>query len=181
MERSQTIRRCIAAILTVMLIFTAMPIQVIAEKNDHTITVSSENGVIEKAAKPKSIKITGSRYVAKGKKIILKATVSPAGASQKVTWKSANKKIAMVSSSGVVKGIKSGKVKITGAVETTPVVVVYPAETEFRLLYDLIRSVIQYLFHKKIVLPWEYNFKPGNFCQHTRPYICRAGSQRSML
>ena len=113
MERSQTIRRYIAAILTVMLVFAAMPIQVIAEKNDHTITVSSENGLIEKAAKPKSIKITGSGYVAKGKKITLKATVSPASASQKVTWKSANKKIATVSSSGVVKGIKSGKVKIT--------------------------------------------------------------------
>ena len=54
MERSQTIRRYIAAILTVMLVFAAMPIQVIAEKNDHTITVSSENGLIEKAAKPKA-------------------------------------------------------------------------------------------------------------------------------
>lgn len=65
----------------------------------------------EKAAK--KITIKGSKYVAKGKKITLTAEISPKGASQKVTWKSGDKKIATVSSKGEVKGIKPGKVKIT--------------------------------------------------------------------
>ena len=66
-----------------------------------------------RAAKPSKIKITGSAYVAKGKKITLTATVLPAGASQKVKWKTSDKKIATVTSKGVVKGIKAGTVKIT--------------------------------------------------------------------
>jgi len=53
-----------------------------------------------------SITITGSDVVAKGKTVTLKA-------SQDVTWKSSNKKIATISSSGKVKGIKAGKVTIT--------------------------------------------------------------------
>ena len=47
-------------------------------------------------------------------KITLKATVSPKNATnQKITWKSSNKKIATVSSKGVVTGKKKGTVKIT--------------------------------------------------------------------
>ncbi len=53
-----------------------------------------------------AVTVTGSKYVAKGKKVTLKAN-------QAVTWKSSDKKIATVSSSGVVKGIKAGKVTIT--------------------------------------------------------------------
>ena len=52
------------------------------------------------------ISIEGSKYVAKGKTITLKA-------SEPVRWKSSNKKIATVSSSGKVKGKRAGKVKIT--------------------------------------------------------------------
>jgi len=48
-----------------------------------------------------------------GSSITLKATVSPSGADKKVTWSSDNKKIATVSSGGVVKGIKEGKATIT--------------------------------------------------------------------
>ena len=57
-------------------------------------------------AKAKAVKIEGSKSVAKGKKVTLKAN-------QKVTWKSSNKKVATVSSKGVVKGVKPGKVTIT--------------------------------------------------------------------
>ena len=53
-----------------------------------------------------SLTISGSNYVAKGKKITLKA-------SESVTWKSSDKAIATVSSKGVVKGVKPGKVTIT--------------------------------------------------------------------
>lgn len=62
---------------------------------------------------PKSIKITGSKYVAKGKKITLTAKVLPAKASQKVEWSSSDTNIASVSSKGVVKGIQAGDVIIT--------------------------------------------------------------------
>ena len=40
-------------------------------------------------------------------------SVTPAKASKLVTWKSANAKIAKVSTKGVVTGVKAGKVKIT--------------------------------------------------------------------
>ncbi len=62
---------------------------------------------------------TGSKkvaYVAKGKSIKLKAVVKAKPnkkANKKVTYKSANKKIATVSAKGVVKGKKLGKTKIT--------------------------------------------------------------------
>ncbi len=49
-----------------------------------------------------------------GKKLTLKAKVSPANASNKaLTWKSSNTKIAKVASNGVVTGVKAGTVKIT--------------------------------------------------------------------
>lgn len=55
-------------------------------------------------------------YVAKGKKINLTATVKVTPnkkANKKVTYKSANKKIASVNSKGQVKGVKAGSTKIT--------------------------------------------------------------------
>ncbi|MGL4483413.1 MAG: InlB B-repeat-containing protein, partial [Anaerovoracaceae bacterium] len=61
-----------------------------------------------------SVKITGKNKVKKGKVITLKAAVYPNTAlKKKVTWTSSNKKIAKVTSSGKVKGLKKGKVKIT--------------------------------------------------------------------
>ena len=55
-------------------------------------------------------------YVAKGKKVKITTTVKVKPnkkANKKVTYKSANKKIATVSAKGVVKGVKAGKTKIT--------------------------------------------------------------------
>ena len=60
------------------------------------------------AAGASAVTVEGSHYLAKGKKITLKPN-------QSVTWKSSNVKIATVSSKGVVKGIKAGKVTITAA------------------------------------------------------------------
>ena len=54
---------------------------------------------------PTRIKISGSKYVAKGKVIKLQATVFPKNANQKVKWSSSDKKIATVNSKGEVKGI----------------------------------------------------------------------------
>lgn len=57
-----------------------------------------------------------SVHVAVGKKVKLKTTVKVSpnkSANKKVTYKSSNKKIATVSSSGYVKGVKTGKCKVT--------------------------------------------------------------------
>ena len=77
-------RIIISVLLTIMLIFS---INVIASAS--TLRLSKQ-----------------SVTVGVGKTVTLKATVS--GISKKVTWQSANKKIATVSSKGVVKGIKAG-------------------------------------------------------------------------
>ena len=53
----------------------------------------------------KGIRITGSRYLAKGKTNALSAD-------REVTWKSGNKKIAKVSPDGTVKGVSAGTVRI---------------------------------------------------------------------
>lgn len=55
-------------------------------------------------------------YVAKGKKVKLSTTVKVSpnkSANKKVSYKSANRKIATVNSKGIVKGVKPGKTKIT--------------------------------------------------------------------
>ncbi len=70
-----------------------------------------------KADRP-DITITGSHCVAKGKKIQLKAKVTPKDADQEVIWTSSNKKIASVSKTGVVKGLKAGDVKITATLKS---------------------------------------------------------------
>ena len=49
----------------------------------------------------------------KGKKLTLKPSRTPITSTQKFTYKSSNKKIATVSSKGVIKGKKTGKAKIT--------------------------------------------------------------------
>ena len=66
-----------------------------------------------RAAEKAKVTVTGPLEVAPGASVRLKASVTPADADQAVTWKSSDKKIATVSSSGRVKGIAPGKVKIT--------------------------------------------------------------------
>ncbi len=62
-----------------------------------------------KGIKLNKVKLT----LAKGKTYKLTATINPTNASnKKVTWKSGSKKIATVSSKGVVKGIRKGAVNI---------------------------------------------------------------------
>ncbi len=77
--------------------------------------------------------------IAIGKTTTLKATVKPSNVTNSnVTWKSADTKIATVSSAGVVKGIKAGKVKITattidGQHSASCTVTVYTAVTSVKL------------------------------------------------
>ena len=67
------------------------------------------------AVKPKSLTVSATaRTVDIGGQVTVKVkSVKPAKASKSVTWKSSNKKIATVTSKGVVKGLKKGTVKIT--------------------------------------------------------------------
>lgn len=60
-----------------------------------------------------SLKVTAKTIDIKGHATISVKSVKPSKASKAVTFKSGNKKIATVSSKGVVKGKKAGKVKIT--------------------------------------------------------------------
>ncbi|MBR1628842.1 MAG: Ig domain-containing protein [Lachnospiraceae bacterium] len=87
-----------------------------------TITVTSMDGnksaVCKVTVKPipiKSVKLSKTKLnLAIGKKATLKATINPSNATNKaVTWKTSNKKIATVTSKGVVKGVKKGKATIT--------------------------------------------------------------------
>ena len=64
----------------------------------------------------RTTKITGlksSVTVAKNKKLTLKPVISPITSQEKVTYSSSNKKIATVSSSGVITGKKKGTEKLS--------------------------------------------------------------------
>ena len=109
-------KRLTALLLIVLRIAGAFNLAAYAEKKSGQ-KITTEQTVSEetnkKQAAPKKIKIQGSKYVAKGKKIKLTVTVAPEGANKKVTWKSENPAIATVDSKGIVKGVKAGKTKIT--------------------------------------------------------------------
>jgi len=110
-------KKLFTVVMILALVMTSFSTTAFAKSGKVTVEALSEQSANEKAdatsKKPKSITIEGSQFVAKGKKIVLKASIQPANANQEVSWKSSNKKIATVSSSGVVKGIKAGTVKIT--------------------------------------------------------------------
>lgn len=68
----------------------------------------------KKTVKAKKVVVNKKRIVLKkGKKVKLKAKLKPANATEKVTFKSSNKKVAKVTKNGVVKAVKKGKCKIT--------------------------------------------------------------------
>lgn len=86
------------------------------------ITVTLKSGkkatlkVKVQTAKIKTSKISGLKTkltLKKGKSITLKPVISPITSQEKITYSSSNKKIATVSSKGVVKGKKKGTVTIT--------------------------------------------------------------------
>ena len=68
----------------------------------------------KKTVKAKKVVVNKKSIVLKkGKKVKLKAKLKPANATEKVTFKSSNKKVAKVTKNGVVKAVKKGKCKIT--------------------------------------------------------------------
>jgi len=64
-------------------------------------------------AKKVSINVGKSITIVKGRSMQLKATANPINTTDKLTWKSSNKKVVSVSSKGVIKTKKSGKATIT--------------------------------------------------------------------
>ena len=87
-----------------------------------TIIITSKDGVqkkvtvvIEKPIAVTSIALSDSKItVEKGKTKTIKATVTPNNAADKtLTWKTDNKKVATVTQTGTVKGIKDGEATIT--------------------------------------------------------------------
>ncbi len=71
-----------------------------------------------KRIKVTKVALSGTNKVAVGKSIQLKATITPTNATnQSVTWKSSDKKIATVTSAGIVKGVKKGTVTITATAQ----------------------------------------------------------------
>ena len=75
----------------------------------------------KKAVKAKSVTLNRKNVtLEKGKKLKLKATVKPKKATQKkIVWSSGNKKVATVSSKGVVKAKKKGTAKIIAKIKGT--------------------------------------------------------------
>ena len=72
--------------------------------------------VTVKVTKVKTKKLSGvpsSKTVKKGKTFTIKPSVTPKNSDEKVTYKTSNKKIATVTTKGVVKGIKKGTATIT--------------------------------------------------------------------
>lgn len=68
----------------------------------------------KKTVKAKKVVVNKKRIVLKkDKKVKLKVKLKPANATEKVTFKSSNKKVAKVTKIGVVKAVKKGKCKIT--------------------------------------------------------------------
>ena len=90
---------------------TAVSVDGANRKNTFRVCVANENSVVL---------ITGDDTVAEGMSVQLKASVTPAGASQNVTWRSGNSALASVSSSGRV-STKRGSAGKTVTIYADPV------------------------------------------------------------
>lgn len=84
------------------------------------MTVTTTNGgtakvkiTVKKKVNVSKLTLDKKVTIKKGKRLTLKAVKSPVTATSKITWKSSNRKIAEVTSKGVVKAIKKGDVTIT--------------------------------------------------------------------
>lgn len=113
MNENRRFERITSVILSMALV-CSLSLPVLAA--DKTTT---SDGVFASSVAQQDAAVTGvklnitQKTIRKGKTVTLKATVSPMEAANKnVTWISSNKKIATVSSKGVVKGVKNGKVTI---------------------------------------------------------------------
>lgn len=111
-------RRMAVFVLALAMLFSSVLVSVNADSKTNR-PVQSE-AAASRTKNVEIIRIEGSKHVAKGKEIILKASVSPDSADPKITWTTSDKKVATVSGKGVVKGIKTGDVTITATSESNP-------------------------------------------------------------
>lgn len=99
--RNSTSKKLLALLVIMAMVFTSLGLS--------TVHVNAAS----KAPTKLSVKATAKTVDIKGTVKVSVKSVSPAKASKSVTWKSSDKTIAAVSQKGIVKGKKSGKVKIT--------------------------------------------------------------------
>ena len=94
---------------------------VIKAKKAGTAKITVKSGskkvvVTVKVTGVKTTKLSGvpaTKKIAKGKSFKIKAAATPKNTDEKITFKSSNKKVATVTSKGVVKGLKKGTATIT--------------------------------------------------------------------
>lgn len=94
---------------------------VIKAKKAGTTKITVKSGkkkvvVTVKVTGVKTTKLSGvpaTKKIAKGKSFKIKAAATPKNTDEKITFKSSNKKVATVTSKGVVKGLKKGTATIT--------------------------------------------------------------------
>ena len=94
---------------------------VIKAKKAGTAKITVKSGskkvvVTVKVTGVKTTKLSGvpaTKKIAKGKSFKIKAAATPKNTDEKITFKSSNKKVATVTSKGVVKGLKKGAATIT--------------------------------------------------------------------
>lgn len=101
-------KKILAIMLSISLLGTTLPC--------NSIRAGAAKNTAEKETEVKLKKIELNqtfRVIKKGGKVKLKATFKPKKAKAQLVWKSSNIKVATVSQSGVVKGKKKGKAKIT--------------------------------------------------------------------
>lgn len=102
-------RQAPAATLTLPAPGASRPTDPATDPNDPPATPSPQPVAVKGLALS-----MGAKMLKKGQTVTLKATVSPANATDKnVVWTSSNSKVAKVSSKGVVKAVKNGKATIT--------------------------------------------------------------------
>ena len=98
-----------ALIMVLVLLFSLLAIP-------GNVQAVSKKVKVTKVTSVSSLNGSKTIYLAKGKKVNLKTTVTVTPdnkVNRKVTYQSSNKKVATVTGSGVIKGVKEGSAKIT--------------------------------------------------------------------
>ena len=109
-------KRILTVLLALALVLCLLPEAAVPAFAEGNQTETTQEG--KAAPKPKEITVSGPKKITVGKKVSLVAEITPKKADQAVAWSSSDKSIATVSSKGVLKGIKAGKVTITARSRT---------------------------------------------------------------
>ena len=121
---NQNRRKCrtkrAAVLLAVSLAGTQVSQPAMAQGIGSEQSVYAGREVQRGAVQVKTVTVTPEQVtIKKGKKIQLKATTTPKISSKNIIWKTNKSSVATVSSTGLVKAKKNGKVTITAVVKGT--------------------------------------------------------------